>query len=379
MNPFDPHLWTKAGDLLLAAVLTKGFLLSALLIGGGLALRGLSAALRSAYWTAGALALLVLPLVMGRLPSWELGVVAFPTALFRSPAAETLGGGIAAEAGLPWIAWLAMFWLAGSAVLVGRFLVHLARVACATRRARPVPGHLADLAGSIAKDLGVRPARVALGGTPVPLTWGLWRPVILLPAEADRWPDGLQRAVLQHEMAHIRRRDYACLLGLELCRALHWPNPLAWHMLRRARMAQELACDDAAIRSGIAAPEYARHLVSVARTFARAPGAPVGVLPVLGVSPLVTRVEAALRSGVDRQPLTMRALVMAVALITAAAAPIVVADPWSCDEASTPPSPGTLATGPHPAVVSAANAVTGATRAATRIPRPLPPADCANS
>lgn len=362
MDPFDPQVWTKAGDVLLAAVLTKGLLLSALLVGVGLALRGVSAALRSAYWSAGAVALLALPLVMGRLPTWELGVVQFPTALFRG----AVPGSVAAEAGLPWIAWLALLWVAGSLLLTGRFVVHLVRIARATRRARPARGDLTELARTVAQDLTLGRVRVALGATPVPLTWGLWRPVILLPDDADDWAAGLQRAVLQHEMAHIRRRDYPCLLALELCRAVHWPNPFAWHLLRRARMAQELACDDAAIRSGIAAPEYARHLVAIARSFARAPRAHVGVLPVLGVSPLVTRVEAALRRGANRQPLTMRALMAALALTTAAAAPIAVANPWSCGEATTTPSPRPLA-------------ISAPVPASAPIQRPLPPADCANS
>src|SRR5215831_3549374 len=62
----------------------------------------------------------------------------------------------------------------------------------------------------------------------VAMTLGVRQPLILLPPRHREWHPSKIRAVLLHELAHIRRRD--CLLQWlpqAVC-ALHWFNPLAW-------------------------------------------------------------------------------------------------------------------------------------------------------
>ena len=39
------------------------------------------------------------------------------------------------------------------------------------------------------------------------MTYGTWRPTLVLPASADAWTDDRRRAVLLHELAHVARRD----------------------------------------------------------------------------------------------------------------------------------------------------------------------------
>jgi protocatechuate 3,4-dioxygenase beta subunit len=100
----------------------------------------------------------------------------------------------------------------------------------------------------------------------MPLTWGVLRPVLLLPERSAEWPEERWRAVLLHELAHVRRRD--CLthwLGLSTC-AAYWFNPLVWWAASRLRSEREHACDDLVLEAGERPTDYATQLVSVARS-----------------------------------------------------------------------------------------------------------------
>jgi beta-lactamase regulating signal transducer with metallopeptidase domain len=99
----------------------------------------------------------------------------------------------------------------------------------------------------------------------VPLTWGVLRPVVLLPKQARTWDPPVQRTVLLHELAHIQRGDVAFQLIGRIACAIYWFNPLMWIALRWLRQERELACDDAVVRAGEKASDYAERLLQVAR------------------------------------------------------------------------------------------------------------------
>lgn len=75
-----------------------------------------------------------------------------------------------------------------------------------------------------------------------PLSYGLLRPVILLPRGMDRSGDTLYH-VLLHELEHIRALDAARKLLLTACVCVHWFNPLVWVMFLLANRDMELLCD----------------------------------------------------------------------------------------------------------------------------------------
>ncbi len=99
-----------------------------------------------------------------------------------------------------------------------------------------------------------------------PMTWGMLRPVLVVPPESVSWSNALRQSVAAHEVAHVARRDYLIQLMATLACAVYWFHPLAWFMARRMRQAAERACDDQVLALGATGDEYAAHLIGVARS-----------------------------------------------------------------------------------------------------------------
>jgi hypothetical protein len=77
-------------------------------------------------------------------------------------------------------------------------------------------------------------------------TVGWRRPVILLPLAWGDWTRDQRRAVLAHELAHIRQADFVAQLAAQFALALHFYHPLVHWLARRLRLEQELTADDLA-------------------------------------------------------------------------------------------------------------------------------------
>lgn len=84
--------------------------------------------------------------------------------------------------------------------------------------------------------------------TSAPLTYGVLRPVILMPKTMD-WEDlDTLEYALAHEYAHIRRFDVVTKLAVIAALCVHWFNPAVWMMYILANRDIELACDEAVLR-----------------------------------------------------------------------------------------------------------------------------------
>lgn len=77
-----------------------------------------------------------------------------------------------------------------------------------------------------------------------PATFGLRRPVVLLPDSLRSQPPAITRAVIAHELFHVRRRDSWMLLVEELIRAATWFHPAVWWLISRVRLAREGVVDE---------------------------------------------------------------------------------------------------------------------------------------
>jgi hypothetical protein len=106
----------------------------------------------------------------------------------------------------------------------------------------------------------------ALFVTPGSVGW--FRARIFLPHTWRDWDSQRLRAVLAHERAHIRRRDWLIRFVAHVNVCIFWFHPLAWWVSRElARLAEE-ACDDAALSEIPDREEYAATLVDLARVAA---------------------------------------------------------------------------------------------------------------
>jgi beta-lactamase regulating signal transducer with metallopeptidase domain len=109
-----------------------------------------------------------------------------------------------------------------------------------------------------------QPAVTLDAAVPAPLTFGVLRPVIVLPATARDWPPETLGRALIHELAHVRRGDWWLhVIGRVTC-AIYWFHPLAWSAYRRLALEAERACDDEVPAWGDEA-SYADQLVALAR------------------------------------------------------------------------------------------------------------------
>ena len=98
-----------------------------------------------------------------------------------------------------------------------------------------------------------------------PLTYGIFRPVILMPEDTD-WKD-IERLqyILQHEYVHICRFDTVTKMICALAVSVHWFNPFVWVMYLLLNRDLELSCDERVVRRfGIGSRKtYANVLISM--------------------------------------------------------------------------------------------------------------------
>lgn len=101
-----------------------------------------------------------------------------------------------------------------------------------------------------------------------PLTYGIFRPVILMPISTEWEKTKSLQYVLAHEYVHIRRFDSIMKLVLIVMLCVHWFNPLVWAMYILANRDIELSCDEAVLRlfGENAKAAYARALIGMEET-----------------------------------------------------------------------------------------------------------------
>lgn len=212
-------------------------------------------------------------------------------------------------------------WLMGTLLSFERWLLQAERVRQITRRGLPV--HDQDwvtLCNDLTRRLKLNRtvALVISDECLVPMTWGLWRPTIVLPCEVEMWLPERRRIVLTHELVHIARWDYLTQWIALLSCAVNWFNPLVWKVARTLTIERERACDDQVLALGTKSSEYAANLMDIAQSIQQRRTFVPGALALVESSDLGKRIRRILDRGQRRHILTRRrsiGLMLALALL----------------------------------------------------------------
>jgi beta-lactamase regulating signal transducer with metallopeptidase domain len=252
-------------------------------------------------------ALAALPVLIAFVPAMSIDVpVAAATLAVRADAsgdrvAATSGSSAAqavtnaAQRALPGVSLaqgLRMAWIAGAIVFLIPVASVLWRLSMIRRTGLPVAWHRAELARlADARGVSLPVELLEHEAVPGPMTFGIRRPVIVLPLDAREWSEAELRRALMHEIEHIQRGDWLMQIVARTVAAVYWFHPLVWTAWRRLGLEAERSCDDAVVISEDSA-DYAEQLVSLAQRMSATP-----VQPMLGManrSDLSTRVTAVL-------------------------------------------------------------------------------------
>ena len=313
-----------------------------------------SASARHLTWAGAFAALLALPVLVAIFPSaFHLQLPAPP----RLPLAQPFDvvemaaipapqpGGFSLDA--PNIALaLGALWIVGVCAAAARLTVAAFCLSALRRRRRlyALPPQALPRIAATHRECELRLSERNIG----PIAWGLFQPIILLPESAVSWPRERLHAVLLHELAHIRRRDWTVQALSHLVCALYWPNPLVWIGAKNLRREAEIAADDAVIVSGVRPSSYAGELLDLAAEFRvrRPPALANMALFMAEPSALEVRVESVLAPTSLRTGVTPMDVVKITATGLFATAAIAFACPSLAQEGQ--PAPVTAAPLPPP-------------------------------
>lgn len=150
-----------------------------------------------------------------------------------------------------------------------RFVVSLKQTAkIRSSTVYDAPGDAVKLLKKHCQRAGIN-RNVELGSSPIvnsPLTFGTFKPTIVMPSPAFYGDEELLKNILIHEISHIKRLDNLTFLFAFVLVSLNWFNPLVWYALHKLNLESEFACDDEVICHHERRHEFAYQLVTLARS-----------------------------------------------------------------------------------------------------------------
>ena len=190
-----------------------------------------------------------------------------PTAT-TAPGANVITPTAMASGAWSWNAITVVIWLLGVLAIGGWHGLAWLRIRRICRRSAPMPASfdalLSDCLGSMRLS-----TRIRIRVTTASIGWcviGWVRPVVLVPATLLNLPQDQFRALLLHELAHVRRHDWLINGALVICETLWFFHPAMWWLGRRIRKEREALCDQVAVHQGADPEAFAYGLMAVLRS-----------------------------------------------------------------------------------------------------------------
>src|SRR5262245_58064426 len=233
--------------------------------------RSRSATTRYRIWLIALLAVAALPLLgalsqrlrlpapLPTFPTGDIGVIAIP-----------VGAPQAARPAFSWtsVIWPALFvsWTAGVMISLLRlgnsfWKLHLIQSRTRAVSLKDLDCSYPDLLHSDTGDVSI----VLSDGVQSPGLAGLFRPVILLPADIVSWTSREERtAILRHEFAHFKRRDHIVSRFQSALKCLLFFHPLLRYADHQLSLEREIACDDRVLDLGAEPKTYAKAILKAA-------------------------------------------------------------------------------------------------------------------
>ena len=326
----------------------------------GFCLRRKSAAVRGFVWSMAIVGCLIVPLCSFILPKWEVNVlpqapvryetyqlaeisqtpvastrtVVDPSSMAPSEVAAKTEASMQATptpvqpkvetrrndmpSRIPWTNWIVIVCGCVSAFLLACLIFGIGAVWYISTRAHDFNGTINPLPSTWNQKFSVRLSdKIA-----VPMVWGIFRPVVLLPIGADNWQRERLRAVLFHELAHIKRRDWGMQMIAQVVCAVYWFNPLVWLAARWMRIEAEQACDDQVLNAGYQPADYAQHLLDVVRDVKIVSFASRAAVAMVRPSKIEGRLRTVLTQNLNRHPITKATVGVGLLILICFAVPI---------------------------------------------------------
>ncbi len=131
-----------------------------------------------------------------------------------------------------WIFWIIFAWVLGLSIFMLPIIFGLFCVGWITLKSEKIPkkqlsNSLLSIVNKVNRKIYLRQCSKKSFLT-APTTWGIFRPIILLPDNIKKYSEDCLRVILLHETAHISRFDWLTQLVSRLVCVIYWFNPLVW-------------------------------------------------------------------------------------------------------------------------------------------------------
>jgi TonB family protein len=178
-----------------------------------------------------------------------------------TPPVTAASAPVAAVRGLPWASLLLLAVAFGIVVRGAWLVIGFKQLRWLNDRAVPVD---APEYADAQEQVGTSAAIAHVDRLAQPVTFGVRRPVVLLPEALNAAPVGLRRAVVIHELFHVRRRDWLSLLAEEVVRSVLWFHPAILWLTSQIQLAREELVDELTVRATGDRRSYMKALLAFA-------------------------------------------------------------------------------------------------------------------